>query len=231
MATRSNIGMLMEQKTVKEIYCQFDGDPAHHGRILLRDYNSRDKAEQLISLGSIRVLGERIENCERYGEEPEVTSLEEYTNRAGDETWSEYFYLYDPSKGWMMREDDQHEWIDLKQAMVEFIVKGVLRDGSVAPVWHIDSAQFVDFESLDYARRVLELLPPYIFVPEVEITPKGHLTLTWQKEGFMICVRVRIRNKVVWMGLTPKGSFYGYETISSNISTHLLKTLEKYFSM
>lgn len=60
MATRSMIGMVQEDGTVRAIYCHFDGYPAHVGRILDAHYTDADKVNALLDLGDLSVLAEEI---------------------------------------------------------------------------------------------------------------------------------------------------------------------------
>ena len=59
MSTRSTIGIKLEDGSVKAIYCHWDGYPKHQ-RPLLKHYNTKEKVEELIALGSLSILGEEI---------------------------------------------------------------------------------------------------------------------------------------------------------------------------
>ena len=61
MATRSLIGLLTEDKEVKNIYCHWDGYPSHNGKILVQHYNTLEKVTKLIALGSLSALEVRLE--------------------------------------------------------------------------------------------------------------------------------------------------------------------------
>jgi hypothetical protein len=60
MATRSRIGIVNEDGTVSSIYCHWDGYPRGAGKTLVENYTNRDKVKELISLGSISSLCERV---------------------------------------------------------------------------------------------------------------------------------------------------------------------------
>lgn len=64
MATRSRIGMVMEDGSVKSIYCHWDGYPSNNGHILLYNYQDPNKIKELISLGSISTLAPNISTNE-----------------------------------------------------------------------------------------------------------------------------------------------------------------------
>lgn len=60
MATRSNIAMKNDQGMFDTIYCHFDGHPTHNGKILLENYQDENLIKELISLGDLESLGERV---------------------------------------------------------------------------------------------------------------------------------------------------------------------------
>lgn len=60
MATRSTIAVELENGTVIQCYCHWDGYLSHNGKLLQTHYNDRDSAEALVQLGDISSLGKRI---------------------------------------------------------------------------------------------------------------------------------------------------------------------------
>jgi hypothetical protein len=60
MSTRSRIGIVREDGTVRSIYCHFDGYPSHHAVILKNHYNTKVAVEELLNLGDLIGLGELI---------------------------------------------------------------------------------------------------------------------------------------------------------------------------
>ena len=56
MSTRSRIGILKDDH-IESVYCHFDGYLEHVGMLLVNHYNSLEKAQALISLGDISILG------------------------------------------------------------------------------------------------------------------------------------------------------------------------------
>ena len=64
MATRSRIGIELEDGTVKSIYCHWDGYPEHNGRILNEHYLDRVKVLELVELGDISKLGANVTAAE-----------------------------------------------------------------------------------------------------------------------------------------------------------------------
>lgn len=75
MSTHAGIGIQDESDgTVRAIYCHHDGYLEHVGRTLVAHFNSRERAEALIALGSISCLSpsgdldfdrEKSDRCER----------------------------------------------------------------------------------------------------------------------------------------------------------------------
>jgi len=64
MSTRSRIAIETTDdsgnKVIKSIYCHFDGCSSGVGKILMENYQGREKVEALISLGDISFLREEI---------------------------------------------------------------------------------------------------------------------------------------------------------------------------
>jgi hypothetical protein len=99
------------------IYCHWEGYPEHHLPILENSYNSSELVDQLIALGSISRLGNKIGTKQNF-ETPEdedpclayhrdkgeefsqtiVTSAKELLAEA-EELWLEYLYVF-TENGW-----------------------------------------------------------------------------------------------------------------------------------
>ena len=60
MGTRSFIGIENLDGRIVSIYCNWDGDPAHHAPILLKSYNDAFKINALLTLGNLSELGLEI---------------------------------------------------------------------------------------------------------------------------------------------------------------------------
>lgn len=61
MGTRSTIAVVRADGSVKSVYCHWDGYLSHNGQILLDDYNSKELAEKVTSLGDISFLDKRYD--------------------------------------------------------------------------------------------------------------------------------------------------------------------------
>lgn len=64
MATRSTISIQNADDTIDSIYCHWDGYPSNNGALLLEHYNTEDKIRELISLGSLSSLREKVKPIE-----------------------------------------------------------------------------------------------------------------------------------------------------------------------
>ena len=119
MSTRSRIGILNPNGSTRTIYCHSDGYPEHQLPILTQHYSSIEKVEELLNLGDISSLGERIApNLEeehtfkdrvkgvtvayhRDRGEPMTAALRhENIHALKKSDWSiDWFYLFDAKKG------------------------------------------------------------------------------------------------------------------------------------
>jgi hypothetical protein len=64
MSTNSSIAVKKSDGVIQSIYCHWDGYPSHNGKMLLKHYNSQEKAEQVISLGDLSFLDASMEKPE-----------------------------------------------------------------------------------------------------------------------------------------------------------------------
>ena len=60
MSTRSYIGITNADSSVDAIYCHYDGYPEYNGDMLIKHYNDENKVKELISLGDISSLREKV---------------------------------------------------------------------------------------------------------------------------------------------------------------------------
>ena len=109
MSTRSRIGILQEDGSVKSIYCHYDGYPEGVGQTLMQNYTSPVEVMNLINKGDLSSLHSQEHYADR-GEtdvDAVVTTESEYVSYTG-ECWGEYAYLYKDGE-WlvqMVRQDD-----------------------------------------------------------------------------------------------------------------------------
>jgi hypothetical protein len=110
MATRSNIGAIQEDGTIKAIYCHWDGYPEHVGATLAEHYDSPAKVAELLNLGDISSLGEDVSTVESYASRGETgTGARTYKDQedwkqSAEDSGCEFLYLY--QKNWK----DEYVW-------------------------------------------------------------------------------------------------------------------------
>ena len=125
MGTRSNIGIVNEDASVTAIYCHWDGFLSYNGQILLQHYTSTDIVNQLMLLGDLSSLREKLypddskphtfqnqqeDVCVAYGRERNESDVDckifkdigDFERFAGNSD-AEYQYLFNSGK-WTYRE-------------------------------------------------------------------------------------------------------------------------------
>ena len=63
MATRSLIGIKLDNNIIKTIYCHWDGYPAYNGELLINKYTSPAAVLGLMELGDLSSLAETPAGC------------------------------------------------------------------------------------------------------------------------------------------------------------------------
>lgn len=123
MATRSTIAKVQEDgRTVRSIYCHWGGYPEYVGMVLQKHYTDINKIDELLALGDLSALGNKIGNKQLVSTEPNYTHEKEYCFAYGRDrgetgidalvhanenewlgfrkgNWCEYGYLWD-GKSW-----------------------------------------------------------------------------------------------------------------------------------
>ena len=120
MSTRSRIGILNANGSTDTVYCHSNGYPEHQMPILTAHYNTVEKVEDLLDLGDLSILKEKIAPDKgvphgfAYDERAENVTVAYHRDRGEPLTpaqhhrsiaalkasdWSiEYFYLFDAEK-------------------------------------------------------------------------------------------------------------------------------------
>jgi hypothetical protein len=60
MSTRSTISIQTPEGDIRTIYCHYDGYFSHNGALLHTHYNTQEKVEELIALGDLSSLCEKL---------------------------------------------------------------------------------------------------------------------------------------------------------------------------
>lgn len=138
MATNSMILKREADGTMRGIYCHYDGDLGHVGRILFNHYKDPAKVDRLIDLGYIEMLGEEVSPDPNkphtteapqsgvtlayyrdlgQGDEPRICTYQSVT--AFDDTIdNEHCNYYYRDGMWMYREARQRIWIAMTEHLV-----------------------------------------------------------------------------------------------------------------
>jgi len=135
MSTRSNIAMELDNGKYKVIYCHCDGYLEHNGAILIDHYSSREKLEELLKLGNLSILGERLYPdkdkphsfdyekrqdgvCLAYGrdrgekkQEARILDLDTML----DDSWIDYFYIFTRNNQWKYYDYDHTKIKDVQE--------------------------------------------------------------------------------------------------------------------
>lgn len=136
MSTRSYICKKTEDGNILRIYCHHDGYISNNGRILFECYNSPSKVDELISLGDLSCLGEKINPkgkehsihnqepgvCVAYGRDADCEDTKAKLIELDNKRlypWIEYIYLYE-NRNWKVAK------IKLDKAIRFRDVKGAL---------------------------------------------------------------------------------------------------------
>jgi hypothetical protein len=137
MATRSRIGIEKVDGSVVSIYCQWDGYPENNGRLLSEHYTDVEKVEELIGLGDISYLAERVkpEGDNHTYNTPEEGTVVAYHRDRGEEFrkprvdhsvegyWrsdlEDYGYLFTHEGVWMIKGFSSEGPIPVEDALNE----------------------------------------------------------------------------------------------------------------
>ena len=129
MATRSRIGLMLEDGTIKHSYCHFDGYPNGVGHTLVENYSDIDKVKQLLSFGEMSFLAPKItpeglhnfDNPEKdvtvfYGRDRGDADIDSVTTSM-DEFFSvkyssciDYQYVFSGGHWWVYDNNDKLGW-------------------------------------------------------------------------------------------------------------------------
>ena len=139
MATRSRIGLMLEDGTIKHSYCHFDGYPHGVGHTLVKHYSDIEKVKELLSFGDMSFLSPKVNpdgehsfgNPEKdvtvfYGRdrgEPDVdsvtTSMDEYLS-VKYSSCIDYQYLFSGGQWWVYDNNDKSGWELVKRYLSEY---------------------------------------------------------------------------------------------------------------
>jgi hypothetical protein len=136
MGTRSTIALEYADGTVDQIYCHWDGYLEHNGQILQKHYSDPFVLRQLMDLGDMSSLGERIGTQHAFDKAPEGEStfykrdrnesgceakrFKSYEEYVADHQYEEYEYILRNVGGcavWFVAEHSDR-YVPLAEAIV-----------------------------------------------------------------------------------------------------------------
>ena len=115
MATRSNICVKTPEGDLLGIYCHFDGYPENQMPLLTENYNTIEKAMELLALGNLSYLREEIGErqdfnakdknerwCLAYGRDRGETgqNAQLYSSENSYAFENQYTYIFTEGEGW-----------------------------------------------------------------------------------------------------------------------------------
>lgn len=132
MATRSRIGIELENGKTLSVYCHWDGYLSNNGAILIESYKDRSKIETLINLGDMSSLGNEIGEKHNmddpaarknwtsfYGRDrgeigtlPQIMTIEEFQQQ------EEFHYLYRLDNEWYVKGYSDEGFVNLHDALL-----------------------------------------------------------------------------------------------------------------
>ena len=137
MGTRSTIALEFADGTVQQVYCHWDGYLDHNGRILQEHYSDPFKLRDLIDMGDMSSLGERIGTQHAFEKAPEgectfylrdrkesgcgAKKFKDFEDYIENHQYEEYEYILrcvDGKAVWFVKCHSE-DWKTLEQALIE----------------------------------------------------------------------------------------------------------------
>lgn len=137
MGTRSTIALEFADGTVEQIYCHWDGYLEHNGKILQEHYSDPFKLRDLIDMGDMSSLGERIGTQHAFEKAPEgectfylrdrkeqgcgKKKFKDFADYIENHQYEEYEYILrcvDGKAVWFVKCHSE-DWKTLEQALIE----------------------------------------------------------------------------------------------------------------
>jgi hypothetical protein len=101
MSTRSTISYKDKEGNYRSVYCHWDGYTDHVGKVLVQNYNTYEKIEELCSYGDMSILDLSVEDCVFYSRDKgEVFRLPKKSIdlKQLDNISEEYLYVFEDGK-------------------------------------------------------------------------------------------------------------------------------------
>ena len=144
MATRSRIGLMLEDGTIKHSYCHFDGYPTGVGHTLVGHYSDIDKVKELLSFGDMSFVSPKVNpdgihnfnspekdvtvfygrDRGETGVDSVTTSMDEYLS-VKYSSCIDYQYLFSGGQWWVYDNNDKSGWELVKRYLSEYTLTEV----------------------------------------------------------------------------------------------------------
>lgn len=125
MSTNAKIGLQKKgNKYIRAIYNHYDGYPKYLGSILLNNYDTEEKVEELIDLGNASFIKETVETSKFYGRDMKRKNnieTELYSNEndfISESGIYEYLYLFKNGE-WHICSIQNSEFIKLTNEIID----------------------------------------------------------------------------------------------------------------
>lgn len=121
MSTRSLIGKLEKDGTIKAVYCHYDGYISYNGRIIYENYKRRD-VNKLLKNGNMSSLSESPNDCDFYKDNHSAFSvysnINNYAKVGSRDCDAEYIYYIDLRSKWHVCKS----WLKTKNGRMFFVL-------------------------------------------------------------------------------------------------------------
>lgn len=141
MATRSRIGLMLDDGSIKQAYCHWDGYVEGVGLTLIENYDTYEKVKTLISFGDMSYLRPEISTAEPHsfekpvngvtvfygrdrGEqnvEPKIVSMDEWMN-VFYSSGIDFYYLFSGGQWWVYDFSEQNGWQNVKSFFPQYVL-------------------------------------------------------------------------------------------------------------
>ena len=124
MSTRSHIGIINKDGSIKVVYCHSDGYLSFTGQRLVDSHNNVPAVRALLKIGNMTFVGAAMQE---YGSSMTYKNMTEYLKSIKDDKFNdiEYFYLYSVNKKvlgkkgwWFAQYDDYNVWNRVESALL-----------------------------------------------------------------------------------------------------------------
>jgi hypothetical protein len=122
MSTNSSIAVIGKDGSVVQIFCHWDGDIKRNGKLLFENYNTQEKAEELVLAGNLLSLGTTLEECKHefsYTYYNHFKDYDSYYKTFLEEDFDDEFnYYFDEHGIWNVRTKGEKNFMWLEWELI-----------------------------------------------------------------------------------------------------------------